>query len=52
MVIASEAKQSVCSAPDGRSWEALFVALFGIPYSGAEAISCFPEDCFAEKRSQ
>jgi hypothetical protein len=42
MVIASEAKQSVCSAPGGCSWEGLF----------AEAISQFSKDCFAEKRSQ
>jgi hypothetical protein len=52
MVIASEAKQSVCSAPGGCFEEALFVPLFGTPYSGAEAISCISKDCFAEKRSQ
>jgi hypothetical protein len=48
MVIASEAKQSVCSAPGGCSWEAFF----------AEAISVNARlvrvrgDRFAEKRSR
>jgi hypothetical protein len=51
MVIASEAKQSVCSASGGCSWEALFAE--AIPRPQSLVFKGYARrDCFAEKRSQ